>query len=97
MRSLSQYGTGSINAVSSPLQLIATCSDPFRRIFSAGVASINVGPEEVPFDAHIELLCDCSPYFNDIFEARYTEPLTEPVLLPDVDPECFSDFLCWAY
>jgi len=81
----------------SPLQLIATCFDALRRIFSAGVASINVGPEEVPFDAHIELLCDCSPYFNDIFEARYTKPLTEPVLLPDVDPEGFADFLCWAY
>jgi hypothetical protein len=69
----------------------------FYRVLTAGIASIYVGPSEIVFDAHIELLCDCSPYFNDAFDNRFTKAFTEPIYLPDVDPDTFADFLCWAY
>lgn len=64
---------------------------------TGGIASINVGPNETPFDVHLELICDCSTYFNALFESRFTQPTTQPVFLPDDDPDTFAEFLQWAY
>ena len=66
-------------------------------MLSGGIASINVGTEGTPFDVHVELLCDCSPYFNRVFGERFTKPLTETISFPDTDPNTFTDFLAWLY
>jgi hypothetical protein len=66
-------------------------------VFSGGIASINVGMEGTPFDVHVELLCDRSPFFNRVFGERYNKPLTEDYSLPDDDPNTFTEFVRWVY
>ena len=66
-------------------------------MFSGGIASINVGKEETPFDVHMELLCERSPFFNRVFGERYNTPLTEAYSLPDDDPNTFAEFVGWVY
>lgn len=56
-----------------------------------------MGSNEIPFDAHIELLCDCSPYFDRVFHARFVKTISEPVRFPDDDPDIFAEFISWAY
>src|SRR5436853_4538728 len=64
---------------------------------SGGIASINVGPDEVPFDAHIELLCSSSPFFEHALNGRFIEAETKTVPLSDDDPDAFAEFLSWLY
>ncbi|KAL4948346.1 hypothetical protein BDW69DRAFT_198942 [Aspergillus filifer] len=65
---------------------------------SAGIARINVGPDEVPFDVHLELLCDSSPYFNTIYEDRTESAISDvPISLPDADPDVFAEAISWMY
>lgn len=45
----------------------------------------------------MELICDCSLYFHEVFKNRFTQRRTEPVLLSDADPDTFAEFLAWAY
>ena len=59
--------------------------------------NIAVGPDDVLFDAHIELICDCSPFFDNLLEHRFTEPQAKTIPLPDDDPDIFMEFLNWAY
>jgi hypothetical protein len=59
---------------------------------------INVGSEETPFDVHLELLCDCSPYFDRLFKDRTVKSLTEnPIRFPDDNPDVFSELISWMY
>ncbi|KAL2785546.1 hypothetical protein BJX66DRAFT_314527 [Aspergillus keveii] len=65
---------------------------------SAGIARINVGPDETPFDVHLELLCDSSPYFNNLYKDRTDSTISEvPITLPDVDPDVFAEAISWMY
>ena len=65
---------------------------------SAGIAHINVGVNETPFDVHLELLCDYSPYFDSLYKDRSVKPVPEsPVCFPDDDPDVFSELLGWMY
>jgi hypothetical protein len=59
--------------------------------------NIAVGPDDIPFDAHIELICDCSPFFDNLLKHRFTEPQAKIIPLPDDDPDTFMEFLNWAY
>ncbi|KAL4789619.1 hypothetical protein BDV19DRAFT_22994 [Aspergillus venezuelensis] len=66
--------------------------------FSAGIARINVGPNEVPFDVHLELLCDTSPYFNTLYKDRAESAVSDdPITLPDDDPDVFAEAISWMY
>ncbi|KAL4782808.1 hypothetical protein BJX76DRAFT_358622 [Aspergillus varians] len=69
------------------------------RSLSAGIAHLNVGPQETPFDVHLEVLCDCSPYFDTIYKDRATSTIftQDPVTLPDVDADVFATLLTWIY
>jgi hypothetical protein len=67
------------------------------RTLSGGIASLNVGTPETPFDVHIELLCDSSPYFNNLFNDRFDRVPPATVRLPDDDPDTFTEFLNWVY
>ncbi|KAH8820631.1 hypothetical protein F5884DRAFT_56879 [Xylogone sp. PMI_703] len=68
-----------------------------RKVLSGGVISLNVGAAETSFDVHIELLCDCSPYFDELLKNRYSETALAPVNLPDYEPDIFVEFLNWLY
>jgi hypothetical protein len=67
------------------------------RTLSGGIASLNVGTPETPFDVHLELLCDSSPYFNRLFNDRFARVPPATVRLPDYDPGTFTEFLNWVY
>ncbi|OCL07583.1 hypothetical protein AOQ84DRAFT_276959, partial [Glonium stellatum] len=59
---------------------------------------VNIGPNEVPFDAHIELLCSsCSPFFDNALNGRFIEGETKIVPLSNDDPDVFAKFLSWPY
>ncbi|KAL2832497.1 hypothetical protein BDW59DRAFT_157318 [Aspergillus cavernicola] len=69
-----------------------------KETLSAGIAHINVGPQHTPFNVHLELLCNCSPYFNAVFKDRAESNITEdPVSLPDDDPDVFAEVVSWMY
>ncbi|KAI9926054.1 hypothetical protein ASPWEDRAFT_25875 [Aspergillus wentii DTO 134E9] len=69
-----------------------------KSVLSGGFARLTVGKDEVPFDVHLELLRDCSPYFEDLFKHRGAEDITEqPVSFPDDDPDLFAQAISWMY
>ncbi|OGM44047.1 hypothetical protein ABOM_007797 [Aspergillus bombycis] len=72
---------------------------PFsKNILTAGIAHINVGVDDTPFDVHLELLCDHSPYFDELYEDRTVKPLTDfTISFPDDDPDVFSLLIGWMY
>jgi len=59
--------------------------------------NLNVGTPETPFDVHVERLCDCSPYFERMFQDRFDRVRVESVSLPDDDSDIFTEFLSWVY
>lgn len=70
-----------------------------RRTLSAGIAHINVGPQHTPFDVHLELLCECSPYFDAVCKDRFRSGVTEgpPIIFPAEDPDVFAEIVSWMY
>ncbi|KAL3472853.1 hypothetical protein BJX99DRAFT_234761 [Aspergillus californicus] len=65
---------------------------------SAGIARINVGAAETPFDVHVELICDKSPFFNNLYRNRTDSTTLEvPISLPDADPDVFAEIVSWMY
>ncbi|KAL2827661.1 hypothetical protein BJY01DRAFT_229022 [Aspergillus pseudoustus] len=65
---------------------------------SAGIARLNVGADQTPFDVHVELLCDKSPFFNNLYSDRTDSTIPEvPISLPDVDPDVFAEIISWMY
>ncbi|KAK7188123.1 hypothetical protein DPSP01_001663 [Paraphaeosphaeria sporulosa] len=38
---------------------------------TGGIVSTAVGSDDVPFDAHIELLCAHSPHFDEALDDRF--------------------------
>ncbi|KAL4963995.1 BTB/POZ domain-containing protein [Aspergillus stella-maris] len=65
---------------------------------SAGIARIIIGPDQVPFDVHLELLCNTSPYFNHIYEDRTESIVSEvPFTFQDADPDVFAEAISWMY
>ena len=66
-------------------------------MLSGGIANLNVGTPETPFDVHVELLCDASPYFDKLFDNRFATVSAASVRFPDHDPDTFAEFLNWVY
>ncbi|KAE8371695.1 hypothetical protein BDV26DRAFT_121266 [Aspergillus bertholletiae] len=65
---------------------------------TAGIARINVGVDDTPFDVHIELLCDHSPYFDALYEERTKKSIADcAISFPDDDPDAFSVLVSWMY
>lgn len=67
------------------------------RTLSGGIVNLTVGASETPFDVHIELLCDRSPYFDNLLENRYTGLAPQELVFPNDAPGAFADFISWAY
>lgn len=66
-------------------------------IFAGGIVNLSIGPDEIPFDAHIELLCAHSSFFDKALDGRFVEAETKYIPFPDEDPAIFTEFLSWAY
>lgn len=69
---------------------------------SAGTVRLDVGSPTVPFDVHIELICACSPYFDQWFKDRPATITTEHLIrlsisFPEEDPEVFAELISWMY
>ena len=60
---------------------------------TGGIAWIDVGTEHIPFDIHIELLCEYSAFFNEHFKDRCTQVVSGTVHLRDCDPDLFTEFV----
>src|SRR4051812_577962 len=43
------------------------------KTLTGGVVNIDVGPEGIPFDVHIELICAFSPFFDKALSGRCTQ------------------------
>lgn len=58
-----------------------------------------MGPAHTPFDVHLELLCECSPYFDAVYKDRARSGVTEgpPVIFPAEDPDVFAEIVSWMY
>ena len=66
-------------------------------MLSGGIANLNVGTPETPFDVHVELLCDASPYFDKLFDNCFATVSAASVSFPDHDPDTFAEFLKGVY
>jgi hypothetical protein len=55
-----------------PLKPYSTLIDSTHRVFAGGILQLSVGENEVPFDAHLVLLCTHSPFFEKAMDGRYT-------------------------
>lgn len=64
---------------------------------TGGIAWIDVGTEHIPFDIHIELLCEYSAFFNEHFKDRCTQVVSGTVHLRDCDPDLFIEFVNLVY
>ncbi|KAL3492776.1 hypothetical protein BJX62DRAFT_235935 [Aspergillus germanicus] len=64
---------------------------------AGGILNLTVGPSETPFDDHLELLCECSPYFNSRLSERFDDTFIKELAFPEEDPEAFADLIRWAY
>ncbi|KAL4868418.1 hypothetical protein BDV12DRAFT_197291 [Aspergillus spectabilis] len=64
---------------------------------SSGIVNLTVGNSETPFDVHIELLCDRSPYFDNLLQGRFSDPSPRELVFPNDVPDVFADFVSWAY
>ncbi|PLB45789.1 hypothetical protein P170DRAFT_428976 [Aspergillus steynii IBT 23096] len=73
-------------------------STPLDKSTLSGITRINVGTPETAFDVHIELLRSCSPFFDRLFKDHtLVEIQTNPVPLPNEDPDLFGDLISWLY
>ncbi|KAA8644648.1 BTB/POZ domain-containing protein [Aspergillus tanneri] len=72
---------------------------PLRQdTLSGGIAQIKVGIDQTPSDVHIELLCDCSQYFNALYkDLALKNTVDNPICFPDDDPDVFTELISWMY
>lgn len=58
-----------------------------------------MGPAHTPFDVHLELLCECSPYFDAVYRDRARSGVIEgpPVIFPAESPDVFAEIVSWMY
>lgn len=61
------------------------------------VITITVGESEARFQAHKDLLCQRSPFFNGALTRDFKEASENAVTLPEDDPDTFERFLQWVY
>ncbi|KAI1959819.1 hypothetical protein LOZ58_004184 [Ophidiomyces ophidiicola] len=61
------------------------------------VITITVGESEAQFQAHKDLLCQKSPFFNGALMRDFKEAGENAISLPEDDPDTFERFLQWLY
>lgn len=70
---------------------------PDRSLFSERVVTIVVGPSEVTWRIHENLLSGASDFFKSAFNSGFKEALEDRLALPEDDPQAFELFVRWLY
>ncbi|KAF2219923.1 hypothetical protein BDZ85DRAFT_204867, partial [Elsinoe ampelina] len=61
------------------------------------MATVIVGPAQVKFLLHTELLVSVSPFFAAALQGHFAESASQTVTLPEEKPEMFEWFVQWLY
>lgn len=75
---------------------LAPCADQ-SRFGAVPTVTLYVGPEEIPFQVHRDLLCNTSQFFNSAFTGDFEEGQTQSMRLPEDDAEMFEEILQLLY
>ncbi|KAG8630019.1 hypothetical protein KVT40_001638 [Elsinoe batatas] len=67
----------------------------FRKMHE--MATVIVGPAQVKFLLHTELLVSVSPFFAAALQGHFAESSSQTVTLPEEKPEMFEWFVQWLY
>lgn len=59
--------------------------------------NLYVGPDNVHFAVHKDLLCNRVPYFHSMFHSRFQEGLSNKATFPEDDVDAFDVLLGWVY
>lgn len=66
-------------------------------LFSERVVTILVGPSEVTWRLHENLLSSTSDFFRSAFNSGFRESIEDRLSLPEDDPQAFELFVRWMY
>ncbi|PNS21414.1 hypothetical protein CAC42_1193 [Sphaceloma murrayae] len=67
----------------------------FRKMHD--MATVLVGPNQVRFVLHTDLLVATSPFFAAALQGHFTESSSQTVTLPEEKPDIFEWFVQWLY
>ncbi|ROV97720.1 hypothetical protein VMCG_07433 [Cytospora schulzeri] len=67
------------------------------RLFSDRVVTILVGPHEVKWCLHENLLSGVSDFFKSAFNSGFKESIEGQITMPEDDPQAFELFVRWLY
>ncbi|KAL9630938.1 MAG: hypothetical protein Q9204_004468 [Flavoplaca sp. TL-2023a] len=59
--------------------------------------TIHVGPDNVPFDVHHDVLCERSAHFRAALQSPFTEAHSDRIAFPDQQPYTIKLFPHWVY
>ncbi|KAL8785470.1 MAG: hypothetical protein Q9195_008613 [Heterodermia aff. obscurata] len=71
----------------------------FRSFSGVSMVTLLVGEGETPFNIHVDLLCEASPFFNSAFmgTGNFKEASTKSMKLPEDDPATMDKLIQWIY
>ena len=63
------------------------------------MVTLLVGEEETPFNIHMDLLCEASPFFKSAFmgAGNFKETVSKSMKLPEDDPATMDRMIQWIY
>lgn len=68
-----------------------------RRLFSDRVVTVLVGPHEMKWCLHENLLSGVSDFFRSAFNSGFKESVEGKITMPEDDPQAFELFVRWLY
>lgn len=68
-----------------------------ERLFSDRVVTVLVGPSEVQWRLHENLLSGISDFFRSAFNSGFQESIEDKLTMPEDDPHSFELFVRWLY
>lgn len=70
---------------------------PSHRLFSERVVTILVGPHQIKWCLHENLLSGVSDFFKSAFNSGFKESVEGRITMPEDDPHAFELFVRWLY
>lgn len=68
-----------------------------HRLFSDRVVTVLVGPHEMKWCLHENLLSSVSDFFKSAFNSGFKESVEGKISMPEDDPQAFELFVRWLY